>query len=162
MAELIMFKEHTHINTRTRLGKGQELFEITQSGGKGSNYSSRKESARKFIISSLDHSKRSRPEESLCNLKNKNCKLSLVFQEESHLWQDKYSINPAMIPKFLALSWVKKILATGKSINFLHSVCHNSVPIPGKEAVKKSLQNETSPANLFADPSDNKFHQVRS
>ena len=57
MAKLIMFKEHKHINTRTRLVKGQELFEITQSGGKGSNYSSRRESARKFIISALDHSK---------------------------------------------------------------------------------------------------------
>ena len=82
MAELIMFKEHKHINTRTRLGKGQELFEITQSGGKGSNYSLKKESARKFIIVALDHSKghdRPRPKESLCNLKNKNCKLSLVF-----------------------------------------------------------------------------------
>jgi gamma-tubulin complex component 3 len=65
-----------------------------------------------------------------------------------------------MIPKFLGLSWVKKILATGKSINFLHAVCHNSVPIPGKESVKRSLQKETSPANLFSDPTDNKFHEV--
>ena len=65
-----------------------------------------------------------------------------------------------MIPKFLALSWVKKILATGKSINYLHSVCHNSIPIPGKEAVKKSLQVETSPANLFSHPTDNKFHEI--
>ena len=29
-----------------------------------------------------------------------------------------------MIPKFLTLTWVKKILATGKSINFLHEVNH--------------------------------------
>jgi Gamma tubulin complex component C-terminal len=50
--------------------------------------------------------------------------------------------------------------ATGKSINFLHSVCHNSVPIPGKGAIKKQLENETSPANLFSDPSDNKFHDI--
>lgn len=65
-----------------------------------------------------------------------------------------------MIPKFLAFSWVKKILATGKSINFLHAVCHNSIPIPGKEVIKKSVQNDTSPANLFADASGNKFHEI--
>ena len=84
----------------------------------------------------------------------------LFLQDESRLWHEKYSIRTAMIPKFLALSWVKKILATGKSINYLHSVCHNSIPIPGKEAVKKSLQSETSPANLFSHPTDNKFHEI--
>ncbi len=42
--------------------------------------------------------------------------------EGDRLWTDKYSINKEMIPKFLSLSWVKKILATGKSINFLHEV----------------------------------------
>ena len=39
--------------------------------------------------------------------------------DEARLWFDKYSIRKSMIPKFLSLSWVKKILATGKSINFL-------------------------------------------
>ena len=38
------------------------------------------------------------------------------------LWHDKYSIRHSMIPKFMSLSWAKKILATGKSINFLHEV----------------------------------------
>ena len=39
--------------------------------------------------------------------------------DEARLWFDKYSIRKSMIPKFLSLSWVKKILNTGKSINFL-------------------------------------------
>ena len=38
------------------------------------------------------------------------------------LWHDKYSIRHSMIPKFMSQSWAKKILATGKSINFLHEV----------------------------------------
>ncbi len=38
------------------------------------------------------------------------------------MWQDKYSIRSSMIPKFITLSWAKKILATGKSINYLHEV----------------------------------------
>ena len=41
------------------------------------------------------------------------------------LWHDKYSIRHSMIPKFMSLSWAKKILATGKSINFLHEVSLN-------------------------------------
>ena len=64
------------------------------------------------------------------------------------LWHEKYSVRASMIPKFLSLSWVKKILATGKSINFLHEVCHDNSAISGRDLVKASL-NETSPENLF-------------
>ena len=35
------------------------------------------------------------------------------------IWHHKYSIRISMIPKFLSLTWAKKILSTGKSINFL-------------------------------------------
>ena len=43
-----------------------------------------------------------------------------------NIWHHKYSIRSTMIPKFLSLSWAKKILSTGKSIDFLHSVCNDS------------------------------------
>ena len=65
-----------------------------------------------------------------------------------------------MIPKFLPLSWVRKILATGKSINFLNSVCQNTSPITGKEGIKAILERDTTPANLFMSPTGNKFHDV--
>ena len=42
------------------------------------------------------------------------------------IWHHKYSIRVSMIPRFLSLTWAKKILSTGKSINFLHSVGHRA------------------------------------
>ena len=47
-----------------------------------------------------------------------------------------------MIPKFLSLSWVKKILNTGKSINFLRCVCDDSTSnITNREKGIKSSKN---------------------
>ncbi len=75
------------------------------------------------------------------------------------LWGEKYSVREEMIPKFLTLAWVRKIMATGKSINFLHEVCHDSSPITGRDVVKAML-DETSPESLFSDPQgDNVLHR---
>merc|ERR1740129_478233 len=47
-----------------------------------------------------------------------------------------------MIPKFLSLSLVKKILNTGKSINFLRCVCDDSTSnITNREKGIKSSKN---------------------
>ena len=60
--------------------------------------------------------------------------------DEAKLWFDKYSIRKSMIPKFLSLSWVKKILNTGKSINFLRCVCDDSTSnITNREKVMHML-----------------------
>ena len=59
--------------------------------------------------------------------------------DESRLWHDKYSIRRSMIPKFMGLSLGKKILATGKGLNFLRSVCKEDCPIPRKEIVMNRL-----------------------
>ena len=77
------------------------------------------------------------------------------------LWHDKYSIRNSMIPKFLGLAWVKKVLATGKSINFLHEVCHDNSPISGRDVVKESLDKITV-ESFFSHPqgSDSLFHQT--
>ena len=64
--------------------------------------------------------------------------------DESRLWHDKYSIRRSMIPKFMGLSLGKKILATGKGLNFLRSVCKEDCPIPRKEAVMKRLDGLTA------------------
>lgn len=42
-------------------------------------------------------------------------------------------------------------MATGKSINYLHEVCHDNSPISGREIVKANL-DKTSPENLFSHP----------
>eukprot|EP00095_Tigriopus_kingsejongensis_P010994 maker-scaffold281_size224178-snap-gene-1.36 protein:Tk10994 transcript:maker-scaffold281_size224178-snap-gene-1.36-mRNA-1 annotation:"gamma-tubulin complex component 3" len=76
------------------------------------------------------------------------------------LWHEKYSIRHSMIPKFLSLAWVKKILATGKNINYLHEVCKDNTPISGRDVVKASL-NKTSPESIFASAqSDSLLHST--
>jgi len=78
--------------------------------------------------------------------------------DEARLWFDKYSIRKSMIPKFLSLSWVKKILNTGKSINFLRCVCDDSTSnITNREKVMHLLDQECSAANLFEEVHDNKL-----
>jgi len=77
------------------------------------------------------------------------------------LWHDKYSIRHSMIPKFMSLSWAKKILATGKSINFLHEVCRDTSAISGRDFVKENIER-TTVESFFSDPagSDSLFHQT--
>ncbi|XP_037552611.1 gamma-tubulin complex component 3 [Nematolebias whitei] len=47
------------------------------------------------------------------------------------LWHDKYSLRKSMIPSFITMDQARKVLLIGKSINFLHQVCHDRTP-PGK------------------------------
>ena len=51
-----------------------------------------------------------------------------MVTDEARLWHEKYSIRKSMIPKFISLSLVKKILVTGKSINFLRRACEDVRP----------------------------------
>lgn len=84
-------------------------------------------------------------------------------KDEARLWHDKYSIRRSMIPKFVKLAWVKKILVTGKSINFLRSVCGGdaSPTLGSRENLRRTLlEGDCGPANLFEDPHDNKLHHA--
>ena len=80
--------------------------------------------------------------------------------DEARLWHDKYSIRRSMIPKFMGLSLSKKILATGKSINFLKSVCQEDRPIPGREAMMRTLDSMTADLLFATDQDPNKLHEV--
>jgi len=64
------------------------------------------------------------------------------------MWHHKYTIRKAMIPRFLSLSWTKKILSTGKSINFLNSICKDSSLVEGRASVISQLEM-MDPATLF-------------
>jgi len=70
------------------------------------------------------------------------------------IWHHKYSIRVAMIPRFLSLTWAKKILSTGKSINFLHSVCGDTGHVEGRAGAISSLER-MDPATLFSGEVDN-------
>jgi len=45
-----------------------------------------------------------------------------------------------MVPSFIPLAQANKILATGKSINFLREICHDHTPVKGREELKHALE----------------------
>ncbi|XP_070814019.1 gamma-tubulin complex component 3 [Chaetodon trifascialis] len=67
------------------------------------------------------------------------------------LWHDKYSLRKSMIPAFITMDQARKVLLIGKSINFLHQVCHDRTP-PGKiTAASKSADTPKDAAELLSD-----------
>ncbi|XP_076657908.1 gamma-tubulin complex component 3 isoform X1 [Halictus rubicundus] len=48
------------------------------------------------------------------------------------MWHEKYQVRNSMLPSFISKSQAKKILGTGKSINFLREVCKDITPWQGK------------------------------
>lgn len=46
-----------------------------------------------------------------------------------------------MVPSFISMAQARKILAIGKSINFLRQVCEDHSPINGREVLKRALEN---------------------
>nr|XP_023019797.1 gamma-tubulin complex component 3 homolog [Leptinotarsa decemlineata] len=73
------------------------------------------------------------------------------------LWHDKYHVRQAMVPSFITMSQAKKILATGKSINFLRQICKDGGQLPGREALQKLFRTTTAEA-LFAPEQSIEFH----
>lgn len=63
-------------------------------------------------------------------------------------WHDKYNVKTSMVPSFISTDQAKKILATGKNINFLRQICKDSNQLPGREALQK-LFSATSADSLF-------------
>uniref|UniRef100_A0A673GPS6 Gamma-tubulin complex component 3 homolog n=1 Tax=Sinocyclocheilus rhinocerous TaxID=307959 RepID=A0A673GPS6_9TELE len=67
------------------------------------------------------------------------------------LWHDKYSLRKSMIPSFITMDQARKVLLIGKSINFLHQVCHDRTP-PGKiMPASKSTDSPKDATELFTD-----------
>ncbi|XP_076030777.1 gamma-tubulin complex component 3 homolog isoform X2 [Oratosquilla oratoria] len=68
---------------------------------------------------------------------------------DEKLWQDKYSLRYSMLPSFISAQQAHKVLATGKSLNFLRNVCQVRAPIAARETIKKALQ-QTTVESLFS------------
>ncbi|XP_066517256.1 gamma-tubulin complex component 3 [Hoplias malabaricus] len=67
------------------------------------------------------------------------------------LWHDKYSLRKSMIPSFITMDQARKVLLIGKSINFLHQVCHDRTQ-PGKMLpTTKSTDSPRDATELFTD-----------
>jgi gamma-tubulin complex component 3 len=60
----------------------------------------------------------------------------------------------AFVTYFSALA--KKILITGKSINFLRKVCLDKTPVKGREDLRQSFKNNIE--DLFSSVCDTKLH----
>ncbi|KAM9189827.1 gamma-tubulin complex component 3 isoform 2-T2 [Dugong dugon] len=67
------------------------------------------------------------------------------------LWHDKYTLRKSMIPSFITMDQSRKVLLIGKSINFLHQVCHDQTPTAKMIAVTKSAESPKDAADLFTD-----------
>lgn len=75
------------------------------------------------------------------------------------LWHDKYNVRKSMIPSFINMEQARRILATGKSINFLRQICKDGGQLPGREALHK-LFNTTSAEALFTPEQSIEFHST--
>ncbi|XP_067569747.1 gamma-tubulin complex component 3 isoform X4 [Pseudorca crassidens] len=67
------------------------------------------------------------------------------------LWHDKYTLRKSMIPSFMTMDQSRKVLLIGKSINFLHQVCHDQTPTTKMIAVTKSAESPQDAADFFTD-----------
>lgn len=74
------------------------------------------------------------------------------------LWHHKYRVVNARLPVFVSKPMARKILVSGKSINFLREVCEDRTPIKGREELKQAF--EANSEDLFGAVSDSKLHDM--
>lgn len=65
------------------------------------------------------------------------------------LWDNKYFVRKSMVPSFIHMNQAHKILATGKSINFLRQICKDSGQLPGRESLQKLFKTTTGKKQFF-------------
>lgn len=61
------------------------------------------------------------------------------------MWHEKYQVRDSMVPSFITKAQARKILGTGKSINFLREVCKDSAPL--QERHRESFQQNAEDSN---------------
>jgi gamma-tubulin complex component 3 len=74
------------------------------------------------------------------------------------LWHHKYRIVESRMPSFISKSLAKKVLVSGKSINFLREVCEDRTPIKGREELKLAFENNSE--EIFDVTQDTKLHEM--
>ncbi|XP_013415922.1 gamma-tubulin complex component 3 homolog [Lingula anatina] len=78
--------------------------------------------------------------------------------KDERLWHDKYSLRKSMIPSFLNMDQARKILLTGKSINFLRQLCQDRTQIKRRDVVRAAETTEA--ASMFTQDLDGKFQAM--
>ncbi|XP_076370838.1 gamma-tubulin complex component 3 homolog isoform X1 [Tachypleus tridentatus] len=75
------------------------------------------------------------------------------------LWHEKYSLRKTMVPSFLTMSQARKVLSTGKAINFLRMVCHDHSSV--RPCDEQSEQVDTATVvSLFNQDQDSDFQRL--
>ncbi|XP_064473706.1 gamma-tubulin complex component 3-like isoform X2 [Ornithodoros turicata] len=74
------------------------------------------------------------------------------------LWHDKYYLRKNMVPSFLAESQARKILCTGKAVNFLLHVCGDSTAARMEGSIASTL-GASSVQLLFDQDTDEAFDE---
>ncbi|KAF6035402.1 TUBGCP3 [Bugula neritina] len=64
--------------------------------------------------------------------------------KDDNLWHFKYSLRKSMIPSFLSADMARKIMLTGKSVVFIHRVCHDNTQLERRENVERARLTEGS------------------
>lgn len=75
------------------------------------------------------------------------------------LWQERYSLNKAMIPSFITMEQARKILSSGKAINFLRQVCQDNTFVRDEDKRMKAL-NLMSIESFFSQEKDANFENI--
>ncbi|GIY37356.1 gamma-tubulin complex component 3 homolog [Caerostris darwini] len=84
---------------------------------------------------------------------------SNTTSDDVNLWQEKYSLNKAMIPSFISMEQARKILCTGKAINFLRQVCQDNTFARDEDRRIKALEL-LSTESLFSQEKDANFENI--
>ncbi|XP_015587434.1 gamma-tubulin complex component 3 [Cephus cinctus] len=73
---------------------------------------------------------------------------------DDRMWHEKYQVRDSMVPSFISKCQAKKILGTGKSINFLREVCKDFAPLQGRDTgiFKNNSQDSNVEAFFDMDP----------
>lgn len=74
---------------------------------------------------------------------------NLQIKGDDQLWHEKYKVRESMVPSFMSMAQARKILATGKSINFLRQVCEDHSPVNSREILRRALLSNSAEA-LFS------------
>ncbi|XP_029157570.1 gamma-tubulin complex component 3 [Nylanderia fulva] len=67
------------------------------------------------------------------------------------MWHEKYQVRNSMVPSFISKAQAKKILGTGKSINFLREVCKDFSPWQDKHSNMFKNCDEEYNVEIFFD-----------
>jgi gamma-tubulin complex component 3 len=76
-------------------------------------------------------------------------KVAIKPDSVAHVRYRENCFRDSMVPSFIPLAQAKKILAIGKSINFLREICQDHTPVKGREELKRALESTSGESVNF-------------